>query len=188
VKILINLILLIFSFSSHAQVEPFNSSPVKVHSKKSKSLKEEDAIEDKAIIEAGPIGQRQYITAGITGSILGFGSGHVLVGKWRESGWMYTAGEVGFLSLMVIGYKKSIGDTLSTGFNGNFDGSQYAVMITGYVGFISTKLGEIFDIWTRPYEHNQRYKELTKDNPLAQIQLYPVVAPSKLGLGLAWNF
>ena len=188
VKIIINLVVLLFSLASLAQVEPFDSNPVKVHSVKSKSLKEEEALEDKAILEAGPIGQQKYIVSGVTGSVLGFGSGHLMLGKWQESGWMYTAGEVGFLSLMVIGYKKSIGDTISTGFNGNFDGSHYAVMITGYVGLISTKLGEIFDVWTRPYEHNQRYKELTKDNPLAQMQLYPVISPSKLGLGLAWNF
>ncbi|MFZ4714541.1 MAG: hypothetical protein ACOYL6_12540 [Bacteriovoracaceae bacterium] len=151
-----------------------------------------DAIEveesDRAILEAGPVTRKKYVAGGITGTVLGFGAGHAMVGKWKEAGWYYTAAELGFLSLMMIGHKKSLSDTLSTGFNGNFDGSNYALMITGYVGFISARIGEIFDVWNRPYEHNLRYKELTKDNPLAKIQFYPLVSPQNLGLGLAYAF
>ncbi len=181
----------LFSFGLKAQILNDDARPVEpgsVEIIKTPTDLPELSPEDKAILSAGPITKKKYISGGILGSTVGFGTGHLIVGKWKESGWLYTVGEVGFLALMVGGYKKSLGDTLSTGFNGNFDGANTGLMLTGYVGFIATRIGEIFDIWARPKDHNRRYQELTNDNPLASIQIYPTIDAENLGLNFALQF
>lgn len=145
--------------------------------------------EEDAVQKEGPISRDRYILGGVTGTVVGFGSGHAIVGKWKEMGWLYTAGEVGFLGMLMVGYKKSIIDTFSTGFNGNFDGPSYGLMITGYLGFILTKLGETYDIWNRPYEHNKTYEKVQEKIMIAdRVRLLPEIQPKKLALNLSLSF
>lgn len=141
------------------------------------------------IQKEGPISRDRYVLGGVTGTVVGFGSGHAIVGKWKEMGWLYTLGETTFLAMMMVGYKKSIIDTFSTGFNGNFDGPNYGLMITGYLGFILVKGGEIYDIWNRPYEHNKTYKKVReKAEESAKFHLFPEIQPKKLALNLSLTF
>lgn len=145
--------------------------------------------EDKEILEEGIIDQRTYVTGGVVGSLVGFGTGHAVIGKYKQVGWLYTAAEAGFLGLMIVGHKKSVDETLRDGVSGDFDGSNYGLMIVGYVGFISSKIGEIFDIWNRPHEHNRRHQELLDRKQETKAFLLPTLnkqgAP---GLSLVYQF
>lgn len=142
--------------------------------------------QEDAIKRDGPISKKAYVAGGITGTVLGFGSGHAIVGKYKEMGWLYTVGEVGFLGLLAVGRKKSITDTVESGLNGNYDGSNYALMLTGYVGFFATKLGEIFDIWNRPYEHNKSYEKIQKK--YYDVFLFPTVDKEQMAMNLNIQF
>lgn len=145
--------------------------------------------EEDIIQKEGPISRDRYILGGVMGTTIGFGTGHAIVGKWKEMGWLYTLAETGFLGMMMIGYKKSIIDTVETGFNGNFDGPSYGLMITGYLGFFLTKMGETYDIWNRPHEHNKTYKKVQeKAEKSAELHLLPQIEPKKLALNLSLSF
>lgn len=145
--------------------------------------------EEDAIQKEGLISRDRYILGGVTGTTLGFGTGHAIVGKWKEMGWLYTLGESAFLGMLMVGYKKSIIDTFNTGFNGNFDGPSYGLMITGYLGFFLTKMGETYDIWNRPHQHNKTYKKVQdKVGESASFHFFPEINPKKLALNFSLTF
>ncbi len=153
------------------------------------SAEETFSPEDREILEEGLIDQQKYVTGGILGTVVGFGSGHGVIGKYKQVGWLYTASEVGFLGLMAVGYRKSVQDTFQAGVTGNFDGPNYGLMIVGYIGFISSRIGEIFDIWNRPFDHNRRHQELKdQEQSKPKALLLPTLDKNGPSLSLIYQF
>lgn len=122
--------------------------------------------EDQEILSAGRISTGRYVGGGITGTLLGFGIGHGVVGHgfYPKRGWVFTVSElVGGLT-MVSGFASCHGDFWSWGSDfyvgKNCSSGQKTAMAFGALIYYGFRIWEIVDIWTSPLDHNDRYDEL----------------------------
>jgi hypothetical protein len=51
-----------------------------------------------------------YAVGGVIGTYPGYGLGHLIQGRWQESGWKFTAGELAGVSLIGLGLAQCSGD------------------------------------------------------------------------------
>lgn len=89
-----------------------------------------------------PISTSRYVTAGVTGTLLGNGIGHAVAYEWTETGWLFTFGEI---SLAVYG---GLAQGLSQYDADNDAGGEFPTGVLVAIGIV--RAIEIVDIWTRP--------------------------------------
>lgn len=127
---------------------------------------------DQRILERGEISTARYIIGGVLGTYpLGLGIGHAIQGRYLESGWIFTAGELGSIGLIVIGFSNCLDNTWSN----RSCGSNLAINL-GVVGLIGFKVWEIIDLWAVPPELNRRYYEL-QNRISTRVKVRPALLP-----------
>ena len=112
------------------------------------------------------VSKTKYYIGGVLGTLPGFGIGHAIQGRWKEKGWIFTAGELtaaaGFLYFVikstsslpsakeiVNNYSKS--DSSSTNLKGPFiNGLVSLAFLTLFLGF---KAVETVDVWSFSSHH-----------------------------------
>jgi hypothetical protein len=154
-KIVLMTLVLFMSFDS------FKAQASLIYEAQKKGIKLEE--EDKEILDEGEISTTRYVIGGVLGTYpIGFGVGHAIQGRWSEQGWIYTAGELGSLGVLIIGAAGCLNDELENGINRKDDckGFNEAMIITGAIGFIGFRIWEIVDVWAGVPRHNRKYREL----------------------------
>ena len=111
----------------------------------------------------------RYVTGGLLGTTLGFGSGHVLQGRWLDGGWPYTVSQL--LSVYIISAPCKVCED-----EGAFT---IAPLIGGFMLLVS-KLLETISLWT-PSLSEYHVTPTANDT----ITLAPIVQGRGLGLLLA---
>ena len=164
------------------ETEVENTNPERTKNAMYASLDEED----RRILRNGEISTGSYVLGGIFGTWpVGLGIGHAIQGRYMEKGWMFTAGELGSVALMVVGADDCT-DALASSSRKSCNSSAILWGVVGYVGF---RLWEIYDVWVTPSQINRRYRELnTQMKPTAEFK--PVLAPTSDGFvaGLQMQF
>lgn len=99
-------------------------------------------------------GDRRVI--GVVVSVLpGFGLGHVVQGRWRERGWIFTVGEVvafGFIAAAAV--------------ESDLAAPLVGVMaVVGWGGYLGLRVWEVTDAVTGPPRHNRRVRALRARAP-----------------------
>ena len=51
-----------------------------------------------------PITQQKFLLGGLLGTVVGFGTGHAIQGRWRREGWKHTAWQAGAAALTAYGW------------------------------------------------------------------------------------
>jgi hypothetical protein len=138
---------------------------------------------ERDILQRGEITDTRYIVGGILGTYpLGFGIGHAIQGRYSDTGWIFTVGEMGSLAVMMAG----VGDCWSSGKSCSSGG----LMFLGLLGYAGFKVWEIADLWAGPPEHNRRYRELKNRLGESSITFKPAFVPladgGMLGLGVTF--
>ena len=115
--------------------------------------------EELAIYQYGEISTGSLIGGGLLGTFVGFGTGHIVYGKYGQRGWIFTVGEVGTIAMATVGAAKIITSCL---FDGSSSGCSTGsgLFILGGVGFFGFRLWELIDVWTIPGSHNDRYRSI----------------------------
>ena len=130
------------------------------------------------------ISNGRYIAGGIVGTAVGFGIGHAVQGSYGEIGWVFTAGEVAGLSMMIAGLSLGI----SRPRDGNDERQLKAIDKTLIFTGLATQLGfhiwEVVDVWTRIPEQ----RELAKASEPSFMVLPTVASNSAFGLTAALRF
>ena len=102
-----------------------------------------------AHIEKLPISNARYIGGGILGSVIGFGTGHAVVGEYESMGWMFTTIEGSIVAATIAGSLAGYaGDP-----NSEFDIVAWATFISVAIGgalWLAIHIWEIVDLWQRP--------------------------------------
>lgn len=98
------------------------------------------------------------------GTVVGFGSGHAIQGRYWEKGWIFTAGEVGSLLVLTSGCPSAQPP----------DGGMPCAL-AGIAGFLTFKIGEMIIVWI---DHRRDYK-----TSKVQIFINPDGRTVVLGLG-----
>jgi hypothetical protein len=149
--------------------------------------------EDQKVLSIGEISTARYIVGGILGTYpVGLGIGHAIQGRWSEDGWVFTAGEVGSLSLVVAGIIGCVDQAFE---DSNCSNLESAFIVTGAIGFVGFRIWEIADVWSKPPMYNNKYRDLkkyietspSKKTVRSSLDLSPLVN-SKLGNGLVLSF
>ena len=120
--------------------------------------------EERDIVETGEIKDIQVIAGGLTGLVFGFGTGQAVEGRWHDTGWIFTFGEVVSLGTFIVGAIRSIcidyeHDFQSECHNSNTDG---ALVLAGLIGFAGFRIGEIVDVFTGPARYNDRLRAIRR--------------------------
>lgn len=143
--------------------------------------------EEHRLLLRGEISQGRYITGGVVSAVMGFGLGHTVQGRWRERGWVFTAGGSASLLVTFVG----IASTLACA--GHSDNERcdpnHRVLIGGFLAFVGFRIWEIADAFAAPPRHNARVRSLKQRLGLsAPYALVPYVTPhgdgATAGLGL----
>jgi hypothetical protein len=122
----------------------------------------------------------QTIGGSVAGLTLGFGTGHLIEGRWRERGWIFTVGEGLTVGVMAATCGPAV------------VGLIFGDPNIGAVGFLASaavfgglRIWEAEDVIAGPRRHNARVRAAQ------QRMLVPVIAPRPEGgmtAGLAMNF
>lgn len=111
------------------------------------------------LLERGPIGTGPYVAGGVLGTLLlPFGIGQAIQGRYADTGWIFTVGEVGSLVLVFAGASSTYyAYSSTTGYSRSFS-SINGLAIAGAIGFVGFHIAEIIDLWTGPPAHNRAYE------------------------------
>ena len=112
---------------------------------------------EQALLERGPISGTRHV-AGVAISVLpGLGLGHIVQGRWKERGWIFTLGEFVAFGFIAVAASESDLDANVVG----------ALAITGWGGLIGLRVWEVKDAVSGPKRHNRRLRELRARRRLA---------------------
>lgn len=129
--------------------------------------------EDVLILDQGEISTVRYLSGGLVGSLVGFGSGHAIQGRFQNKGFFFLAADAAAFgafmggSLLACGIQGQTSDTDACRI------AQYA----GVTAIVSLRLWEFYDLWFIPPKENERYRELTNKRQSSSIELRPYLAP-----------
>lgn len=145
------------------------------HSRPAPSSSEERIEDGSKILEIGEITAGPYIAGGIVGSVVGFGSGHAIQGRYLHDGWIFT-----LLEGSLLGIGAAAGD-FSPGYLGS---GRIGVQGVTLFMLMGVRVWQIVDLWAKPPGHNRRYRELKAqmDDPKTSLFIMPGAAGSSAGV------
>lgn len=126
--------------------------------------------EEAKLLARGEISSGTHVAGGLAAFFLGLGVGHGIQGRWDETGWIFTVGELASIAAIIVG----IGE-----------GEDSALVVGGAVGLVVFRVWEVVDAFAGPARHNRRLRELRMrlGYPPAPYAITPFVAPPRDGAG-----
>jgi len=121
---------------------------------------------ERELLERGEYDRSDIVTSGLFGSILGLGSGHYIQDRYKDTGWIYTAGELGSFAAMLAG-----AGICSAAYDDDDDeddwfpdsaGCVYGVVIGTFAVWSAFRIVETIDVWAYPQVHNKKVRKLKK--------------------------
>ncbi|MFT3699753.1 MAG: hypothetical protein QM831_41785 [Kofleriaceae bacterium] len=106
-------------------------------------------------IDAGYISPGQTI-GGVMMSLMGFGIGQVVEGRWHETGYIFTTGEALSITALVIGAANGGFDDACCHHNPNAN----LLAVGGMIAFMGFHAWEVLDAAVGPTKHNRHVYEL----------------------------
>ncbi len=148
---------------------------------------------DHANLERGPYTRDEIVGGGLLGTLVGFGTGHAAQGRWKDTGWIYTAGEGSAVAAVAIGVPSC---TAAHDDDDSFLWSKEAscvLAVGGIAGgvWLLFRIAETIDVWAHPQIHNRRFRKIEEERARQAMQWTPWVAPDGRGgasAGLALRF
>ncbi len=131
-----------------------------------------------------PVSTGKYITGGILGTVVGFGIGHGVQGRYKNKGLIFTIAEAVGLGVVTIGLGQCA-NNLDVDGKRTWDCTpQAGQILAGYAVAVGFHIWEIVDVWTgaTPVEDAPKVEEA----PKAAMFLNP--DPRAPGLGVAFRF
>jgi hypothetical protein len=119
--------------------------------------------DEEDLLRRGEISQGSYITGGIFATVLGFGSGQMIQGRYADANaWIYTIGDAASTALVAVGAGNAFGCLITFMLacdQSDLDDAS-ALMGVGVAGFVVFRVLQSVDAWSGPPRHNQRVREL----------------------------
>lgn len=140
------------------------------------------SLEDQKIWEMGEIPSERYMVGGITGSLVGFGIGHAIQGRYQDKGWFFTAGELGAILVASAGLRTCVNDITF------YRECNSTTFLVGSFAFLGFRIWEVVDLWAGPPHHNKRYQKIKNQKSSKGAHFYWDPNPQNMSLGLNWIF
>jgi hypothetical protein len=143
--------------------------------------------DEQALLARGEISDSQQIGGTVLSLVFGLGVGQAAEGRWSDTGWIFTVGEIGAATAIVVGVSEAFAcDGAPRGACGSRNDRGAALAYGGLLVFGGLHVWEIVDAIVGPRRHNDRVRALRAR--LGQPQptygrLAPYVTPTYGGNG-----
>ncbi|MFN0248938.1 MAG: hypothetical protein ACKV2T_18760 [Kofleriaceae bacterium] len=120
------------------------------------------SAEDAEILNRGPITESAHIGGGLVALFFGFGIGQAVQGRYGDTGWIFTVGELGSGALMIYGLVQLIDDCYGYDYECNDTNRSGGAgpLIVGALALTGFRIWEVVDAFAGPASHNRRYKNV----------------------------
>jgi hypothetical protein len=125
----------------------------------------------------------------VTATVVGFGLGQAVEGRWHDTGWIYTVGESLSLMILASGVASGFQHCLFVPDSSCAGANQLA--LAGLIGMGAFHLAGIIDAAVAPSVHNRHVREARGRVGWARVaRVAPYVAPTSHGstVGLTLSF
>jgi hypothetical protein len=151
-------------------------------------------LDDDKLITQGEIGDGTRWGGIVTASVLGFGAGQAVEGRWHDTGWIFTIGESASAGVVIGGFAAALSQCPLYFQSQDTTGCKVAdgVAIGGLIAWGALRVAGIVDASMGPSIHNRHVREARQR--LARSgragQMTPYFAPTSQGeiAGLAGSF
>ena len=130
---------------------------------------------------------RRYVVGGVLGTVLGFGIGHAVQGRYSaDYGWLYTAGELSGWVVLGAGFAKAAKCTEEEYLDDLRDRclrTSGLMALTGYLLFAGLKITETITVWL-PSTDKYIITEAEVETEPHELRVLPVFNTESLGLAL----
>jgi hypothetical protein len=142
----------------YPQPQPYAPQPYAYQPQAQVQLSAEDA----EIWNRGPINEGAHIGGGLVALFFGFGIGQAVQGRYGDTGWIFTVGELGSGALMIYGITQLIDDCFEYDYecDDNDRGRGTGPLIVGALALTGFRIWEVVDAFAGPASHNRRYKNI----------------------------
>ena len=112
---------------------------------------------DQALLNIGEITDGQRIGGVAAAFFVGLGLGQIVEGRWSDTGWIFTFGEIASVGLVVHGAAEAL-STCGPG-HGNCGGNN-GWLLGGMLALCTFRVWEVIDAAVVPQRHNARLRAL----------------------------
>lgn len=116
--------------------------------------------EEAEILQRGPISDGAHIGGGLVSLFFGFGVGQAVQGRWSDTGWIFTVGELGSGALMIYGMTQLFEDCFGYEETSCDDNGGGTALVVGALALTGFRIWEVVDAFSGPSSHNARYKSV----------------------------
>ena len=142
-----------------------------------------------------PISKTKYLQGGLLGTLVGFGTGHAVQGRWQRDGWQHTAWQAGAAALATYGWfcknHSSAGPDDAPDPDSNTEPKPKAsypacdgypiMMLVGIPLFVALKIVEIASVWEPSPD---LYRIVSDNNQQPMFTVAPLLNINQAGVQL----
>jgi hypothetical protein len=111
------------------------------------------------LLQKGEISEGAHVGGAAASIFLGFGVGQAVQGRYGETGWIFTVGEIASITALFIGVGQALDDCFDSDARCNDDKGE-GLIIGGLVGLLAFRVWEVVDAVGGPSKHNRKVREL----------------------------
>lgn len=111
------------------------------------------------LLQRGEISDGAHVGGAVASLFFGFGVGQAVQGRYGDTGWIFTIGEVASLTALIVGIGQTFEDCFEIDNTCNDDRGE-GLMIGGLIGLIAFRVWEVADAFGGPSSHNRKVREL----------------------------
>ena len=142
-------------------------------------------VDEQWLLQRGFISDGQLYGGGALALFFGYGIGQAVQGRWSQTGYIFTFGDLGSAAVMMYGMIGLLGDCFE-GCSEQRENRYVTLMVAGAIAGGIFRIWEIYDAFAAPGEHNRRLLQLRArlgmPTPM-YARVRPYVAPSPSGEG-----
>jgi hypothetical protein len=119
--------------------------------------------EEAEILNRGPINDGAHIGGGLIALFFGLGVGQAVQGRWSDTGWIFTVGEIGSGALMIWGITQVFQNCWDNEYETSCDNGSNSggtAIVFGALALTGFRIWEVVDAFAGPASHNRRYKDI----------------------------
>lgn len=115
--------------------------------------------EEHRLLAEGEISDGAHVGGALLSIFIGFGSGQAVQGRWGDTGWIFTLGEIGAIALIIYGAEQAAAADCYDDPYCDEDAGGGPIAI-GLIGYLVLHVWEIVDAIGGPARHNRRVRAL----------------------------
>lgn len=116
--------------------------------------------EEQELLAEGEISDGAHVGGALLSIFIGFGSGQAVQGRWGDTGWIFTLGEIGALALIIYGAEQAASNDCFYDDPGCDEDAGGLPITVGLIGYLVLHVWEIVDAIGGPSRHNRRVRNL----------------------------